>query len=174
VITIGLTVAGRARPKGSLKCLGGAPGRKHVMVEQVEGSKPWKLRMIAEIRREFGIEPIYRAAKGARVVVGWKTSRAKGGGIWTPYAGAVEVTAVFLFERLRGVGGEILPSHSTPWPIADDIGDTDKLCRNLGDALEQSGLIANDRNIVSWHAQKAWVTEEGGACATFTVREASQ
>lgn len=179
VITIGLTVAGRPRPKGSLKCLGGAGGRRHVMVEQVEGSKPWKLRMIAEIRREFGIQPVYRAAGGARVVVAWKSTRDKGGpGVWTPYAGAVEVTATFLFERTISVApktlGEVIPSHQTDYPTADDFGDLDKLQRNLGDALQQSGLISEDRNIVTWIARKRWADKGASACVTFNIGEAPE
>lgn len=179
MITIGLTVAGRPRPKGSLKCLGGAGGRRHVMVEQVEGSKPWKLRMIAEIRREFGIQPVVRAAAGKRVVVGWKSMRDKGGpGVWTPYAGAVEVTATFLFVRTLSVApkslGEVIPSHQTGFPIADDFGDLDKLMRNLGDALQQSGLIAEDRLIVTWITRKRWAEEGASAGVIFKLNSAEE
>jgi hypothetical protein len=142
-------VDGKPRPKGSMKCLG---GRSHNMVEQVEGSKPWKLHMIRTIRHTFGIEPV---RQGARVV-----GFLRGGSPWEPWAGAVDVQARFTFmpelSRDARKAGEVLPSHDTPWPIADDIGDTDKLCRNLGDALEQAGLIANDRNIVRWNAMKRW------------------
>ena len=142
-------VDGKPRPKGSLKCLG---GRSHNMVEAVESSKPWKLHMIRTIRHAYGIEPI---RDGARVV-GWL----RGGAAWQPWEGAVDVQVTFRFlpeySRAAGKVGEIKPSWDTPWPIADEVGDTDKLCRNLGDALEQSGLISNDRNIVKWAAVKRW------------------
>lgn len=142
-------VEGKPRPKGSLKCLG---GRTHNMVEAVEGSKPWKLHMIRTIRHTFGIEPV---RQGARVVA-WR----RGGSPWEPWAGAVDVQATFRFLPEYSADarkpGQLKPSYDTPWPIADEIGDTDKLCRNLGDALEQAGLIANDRNIVRWAALKRW------------------
>ncbi len=170
---ISLTVAGRPRPKGSLKCLGGAGGRRHVMVEQVEGSKPWKLEMIRAIRAEFGIVPVKRG----NVVVAWKSAREKGGpGLWTPYAGAVEVRALFRFERTlscaAGSIGQVIPSHDMPWPIADDFGDTDKLQRNLGDALQQSGLIAEDRLIIHWDAWKLWTAPEGRSSVHFVLSQA--
>ena len=140
-------VEGKPRPKGSLKCLG---GRSHNMVEAVESSKPWKLHMIRTIRHTFGIEPVKAGAK----VIGWK----RGGSPWQPHAGAVDVQAVFRFVPEVGVNGLVLPSHDSSWPTdADTFGDTDKLCRNLGDALEQAGLIANDRSIVRWAAVKRWV-----------------
>jgi hypothetical protein len=138
-------VAGKPRPKGSMKCLGGAPGKRHVMREEVEQSTPWKLHMIREIRAAFGIIP----EKRGNVIVGW--------GKWIPYTGAVSVSAVFSFWP--EVGWE---SHSGGWPDAADIGDLDKLCRNLGDALEQSGLLANDRSIVHWDAWKRWCPEGEG------------
>lgn len=128
-----------------MRCLGGAPGRRHVMREEVEQSTPWKLHVIREIRARFGIEPI----KNGNVVTGWRN--------WIPHDGPISVTVAFSFWP--EVGRE---SHSGYWPTATDIGDTDKLCRNLGDALEQSGLILNDRQIVHWDAWKRWCkTGEG-------------
>lgn len=138
---------GKPRPKGSLKCLGGGRGRPHNMIESVQGAVPWKLAMIRTIRHDFGISPI----KTGQRVIGWTRL----GEPWEPL-GAVFVRARFMFVPERGVGGEVLPSHAGAWPDADDIGDLDKLCRNLGDALEQSGLIRNDRAIVGWDALKLW------------------
>jgi Holliday junction resolvase RusA-like endonuclease len=146
-------VQGKPRPKGSMKCLG---GRSHNMVEAVESSKPWKLHMIRTIRTTFGIEPVRSGAK----VIGFT----RGGSPWEPAAGPIMVTATFTFEREMSRdarrAGESLPSHEGAYPLADDIGDLDKLCRNLGDALEQAGLISNDRNITSWAATKRWVLED--------------
>lgn len=147
-----LTIPGRPRPKGSMKCLG---GRSHHLVEEVEGSTPWKLHMIREIRKAFDIVPI----KSGNRILGWE----RGGEGWEPFAGAVTVTVHFLFGRKADWA-----SHRTLYPTADDFGDTDKLCRNLGDALEQSGLIKNDSQIVNWYAGKAW----GKPCAWFRMEEA--
>lgn len=38
--------------------------------------------------------------------------------------------------------------------------DLDKLQRAIGDALEQSGLLANDSRIVEWHPKKLWATDQ--------------
>lgn len=125
-------IAGRPRPKGSMACQG---GRQHRMVESVAGSRPWKLHMIRGIRERAGIVPI----KIGQRVTGFNPA---------PYAGPVWVTAVFGFEG--GPDG---------YPIvSNDHGDLDKLCRNLGDALEQSGLLLNDSQIVGWIASKVWAT----------------
>lgn len=131
-------VDGRPRPKGSLVCKG---GRSHNLVEAVAGSTPWKLHMIREIRKAFCLEPV---KDGNRV-----TGFLRGGEPWQPLEGAIEVQAIFRF----------MPEGEHSWPIDGESGDLDKLERNLGDALEQSGLIANDRNIVSWTARKRWCYE---------------
>lgn len=134
-------IAGRPRPKGSMACQG---GRHHRMVESVAGSHPWKLHMIKEIRARAGIVPI----KIGQRVTGYYPA---------PYAGPVEVWARFCFEG----GPEGYPI------VSNDHGDLDKLCRNLGDALEQSGLLANDSQIVGWDARKIW---GGQAGVTVEVR----
>lgn len=150
---LNLTIDGKPRPKGSMKCLGGAPGKRHVMREEVEQSTPWKLHMIREIRAHFHIVP----EKRGNLIVGWRN--------WTPYEGPIEVLVSYSFWP--EVGRE---SHSGDWPIASDMGDLDKLCRNLGDALEQSGLIANDRQIAHWDAWKRWCGEGEGPNVSFLVQ----
>jgi hypothetical protein len=148
VTTWEFDITGRPYPKGSLKCLGGKPGSKHTMVEQVEGSRPWKIRMIAEIRRQSGVQPV----KVGNRVIGWK----RNGADWAPIEAPLWVGAIFRFWPVQAKGGGLVPSSQTAFPVSGDFGDLDKLCRNLGDALEQSGLIANDRQIASWDSLKAW------------------
>ncbi|RLK47640.1 RusA family crossover junction endodeoxyribonuclease [Microbacterium telephonicum] len=46
-------------------------------------------------------------------------------------------------------------------PVAPTIGDLDKLARACGDALTTSGLIQDDRFIVSLHVDKEWAGEDG-------------
>lgn len=132
---------GKSRPKGSLKCMGAAGRGRHHMEEDNPESKPWKLKMIRDIRERFRIVPI----KKGHLVLGYAPA---------PHQGPVMVYATFAFLKLEQ------PSHDTPWPISADFGDVDKLCRNVGDALEQSGLIDNDRQIVRWHAAKVWGSVE--------------
>jgi hypothetical protein len=112
-------------------------GRQHHLVESVADSTKWKLIMIREIRAFYGIEPI----KNGQKVIGWQD--------WDPYAGPVEVQATFMFWPEKGVTED-------PYPTGRVYGDTDKLCRNLGDAMEQSGLIKDDNLIVRWDANKRW------------------
>jgi Holliday junction resolvase RusA-like endonuclease len=127
-------IPGKPRPKGSL-----APqvhrrgnGKMAVTLHDSPDSEAWKVTMIRWMSIVLPMQE--------------------------PYAGPVAVEAVFYFARTIGASGEVWPSHDTPYPVSDDIGDTDKLQRNLGDALEQSGLIANDRNIVKWiNPRKEWV-----------------
>lgn len=144
-------IAGKPIPKGSLKprITRRANGQMSVTLHDKPEADAWKLTMIRAIMDNCGIV----ALRGPdRKVIGYEPA---------PYPGPVAVRAVFYFAQRIGADGLVWPSHDTPWPMADDIGDTDKLQRNLGDALEQSGLIANDRNIVRWlDPEKQWA--DGG------------
>jgi hypothetical protein len=160
-------IVGRPYPKGSLKCLGAAGGKRgarHVLVEEVEGSKPWKLRMIAEVRKQAGIMPV----KSGNRIIGWTRSV---GGVplaWEPIDQPLRVYARFRFWPEMSKNGGAVPSSQGPYPSSDHFGDLDKLCRNLGDALEQSGLIRNDRLIIRWSAGKVWC--EAGEAPGVDVR----
>lgn len=58
----------------------------------------------------------------------------------------LEVTATFYMPRPK--------RPRFPKPAVHP--DTDKLCRDLGDSLEQSGVVANDSRITTWHASKKY------------------
>jgi hypothetical protein len=124
-LKLSLWVQGHPRTKGSLKCMGKRGKIKHLLVEDHPLSAPWRTRMNNAIVREV------RAAYPGR---------------WTPYAGPVLVDAVFYFER---IGPTALVS---PWPTINSgvnaNGDEDKLRRNVLDALEGSGLISDDCNVI--------------------------
>jgi Holliday junction resolvase RusA-like endonuclease len=152
-------IEGKPRPKGSLKpnVHRRRNGRMAVTLHDDPDSEAWKLKMIAGIREQCKITPVIVG----RVITGFDPA---------PYPGPVQVYAAFYFERRQSVNGGPLPTHATDWPMADDIGDTDKLQRNLGDALEQSGLIANDRNIIRWRNPiKLWA-DGIDECAGVSVR----
>lgn len=135
-------VPGRARTKGSLRpeLSRGKGGRMVVrLIESGEGAVPWKNRMIKTIREVKGIAPV----KAGNKVTGFDPE---------PYAGAVEIECLFRFER-----NESWPSHDTPHPTSIDIGDWDKLLRNLLDAFTQSGLIKDDSLVIgSAGTYKRW------------------
>lgn len=56
-------------------------------------------------------------------------------------------------------------------PVAPTVGDLDKLVRAIGDSLTQSGLIEDDRHIITIHAQKAWAGPAEGSGAVIRVTE---
>ena len=82
--------------------------------------------------------------------IGWDESR------------AVEVTATFKYQRPKshyGTGrnaGNLLQSAPKEKITAPD---TDKLVRACGDAIEQSGILRNDSQVVYWNAGKRYVYE---------------
>jgi hypothetical protein len=71
-----------------------------------------------------------------------------GRGVGWPVARAVDVQVVFLFERG--------PTHGAEEAIPGD--DLDKLARNVLDALQSAGAIANDRQVVGLVVGKAWIS----------------
>lgn len=56
-------------------------------------------------------------------------------------------------------------------PVAPTIGDTDKLVRAVGDALTNSGLIEDDRFIVTIFAEKKWAGANETPGAVIRVSE---
>ena len=137
---------GRPRTKGSLKPtharLGG--GRCKVgLREDGEYSVPWKNKMIAAIREQCAV---------------------------TAWPAPVEVHAFFRFEREglvrqnEGPSGELLL-----WPAGRQYGDEDKLRRNLLDALTQSGLLADDSQVVGGQTWKRFVRPGEDAGVEFVV-----
>jgi len=127
-----LFAPGRPRTKGSLR----HQGRGH-MVEQVAGSGLWR-RLIAEklaftLGQEQGQDGPVRK--------------------YLPYVGPVSARAVFWFAG-RVEGGD-------PYPVGRRYGDLDKLARNIGDAMTDAGVIADDSLIVGWELEKLWAYGDG-------------
>jgi Holliday junction resolvase RusA-like endonuclease len=157
-----LFVAGRPRTKGSLKPIHirGGKGRpcRVSLTEDHEQAAVWKRAMIQAI---------------GNMRVG-KLELAE------PYSGPVEVHAFWRFERELETGAkrrsdrQVWPSHDTEWPTAMDIGDEDKLRRNLLDALTQSGLLADDRLVVGGMNYKRWCLPEEKPGVEFVVRVAPE
>ena len=81
--------------------------------------------------------------------------------------GPVTVDAMFVLDPAAGHGSGGHDLASWPDPIGQCCGDTDKYARNLGDALEQSGLIVNDSQITAWHAMKVWTSDSTGPCGAY-------
>lgn len=80
-----------------------------------------------------------------------------------PILGPVAVSAVFYFDR-----NDYVVAADSLWPDHPHIGDLDKLCRNLLDALQVddtgegngAGIIADDRQVVKFAepTMKLWAS----------------
>jgi len=138
-LRLSLFVQGRPRTKGSMKCLGArTKGGKHVLVEDHATSKPWRLRMTNEIVREV---------QRAGLAPGWQS-----------YSGALHVIADFRYERL-GPSAQLLAYPTVNAGIYAN-GDIDKLLRNLLDAMQGSGLVTDDCQVVKLESSKRWAAED--------------
>jgi hypothetical protein len=150
-------VPGRSRTKGSLKPVHirmGAGRCKVSLTEDHAMATPWKKRMMAALQLE--------------------TRRREGSpGVWIgPHTDAVEIHCFFRFAREEAVGGGVWPSHETLWPTAPDIGDEDKLRRNVLDALTQAHVIADDALSIGGMNYKRWCREHEEPGVTIVVRKA--
>lgn len=125
-------VAGRPRTKGSLKNVA-SRGRKPILVEDHKHSAPWRKRIKSAI-----IGQVSAVTETDHI----------------PCKLPVTVSAEFYFERL-GPSAQLLP-----WPVLNSgenaSGDLDKLLRNLLDAMQDSGLIADDCLVVQVLTSKQW------------------
>ncbi len=78
--------------------------------------------------------------------------------------GPLTVRATFIFNRPAShfgskKGEKYLKDNAPYYKITAP--DLDKLCRSLGDALTQSGLISDDDRIVRWEAEKVYGDHPG-------------
>lgn len=122
-----LDIIGKPRPKGSLRFL----GKGRAAQEQVKGSVEWKDHCTKTIRLWMK-----RSAQ----------SQVQGLSLW-PWLEPVEVRLLFRFQARPGAREE---------PTERQIGDLDKLVRNVLDALTQGGLIGDDSQVVRLLAEKCY------------------
>lgn len=156
-------VPGRARTKGSLKPIHrkAGPGRCTVsLTEDHALSGPWKKAMMRALAAHVGESGGYVSPE--------------------PYTEAVEVDCFFRFHRELSAAGDgvqtymdgVWPSHRTLWPTAPDIGDEDKLRRNVLDALTQAHVITDDAMVVGGQTWKRWTQRDEWAGVLIVVRPA--
>lgn len=79
-----------------------------------------------------------------------------------PITGPVTVHVVFVFPRAKALKDKPAPPHTS-------APDTDKLCRAVGDALEQAGVLGNDSQITRWVAEKRRAAPDEQPGATIHV-----
>lgn len=143
------TVPGRPKPKGSLQPIVSA-GRYRGMREGVEGSSAWRTM-------------VKQAAQRSNPHLRLRSHQ--------PETGAVLLTVAFYFARPKSGQGLLLP-----WPTISDginaVGDTDKLIRNVGDALKDAGVIKDDSLIVGISSTKQWCPAGVAPGAEIVVQRA--
>jgi hypothetical protein len=131
---------GRPRTKGSLHvyCTKGKAHKVRV-VEETKDSSLWRAQM----------------AKAAQVAMMDEHGKLMN------WAGPAGLVAHFMFAPVAQMEagrptGQIVPEHRTPFPTAIDLGDLDKLVRNLGDALVDAHVLADDSLITNMAVKKTW------------------
>lgn len=125
---ITFTVPGLPQQQGSKTYLG-----RGISIDANKNLKPWRLDAITCARAAFKEQLV----------------------------GTIGVAAIFTYPRPRNHYGtgrnstQLKPSAPAYKTSAPDL---DKLCRALGDALTQSGIIRDDALIAYWTAQKVYGT----------------
>lgn len=148
-------VAGAARTKGSLRGeltpgVTSTGARRIRMVESVKGSSAWRAATVQAVMAALGG---VASPSGPRLPC-------------RPWSVAVEVGLCVWLPRPA-------TSRADSWPTSQRTGDVDKLQRNVGDALVDVGLLADDSLIVSWLAPtKLWAPSPLQAGALILVRPA--
>lgn len=151
-------VDGRPRTKGSLKATC-TRNRSHTIryQEETKDSSRWRREIALACQRH------QRAMWGKLL----------------GHEGAVEVRLVAYFDRQLSVAqgvaeGTIIPSHLGLFPTDIKLGDTDKLARNVGDALTDSGIIRDDSQVTDFMVAKRWSTPAHPAGVEVLVMEADR
>jgi Holliday junction resolvase RusA-like endonuclease len=78
------------------------------------------------------------------------------------YDGPVGVTMLFNFPRP-------VAARTRPWPHTKATGDLDKLYRNIGDAMQDAGVVTEDSRIVEARVRKTYAGPGEATGAIITV-----
>jgi Holliday junction resolvase RusA-like endonuclease len=128
-----LVVYGPPAPKGSMKCIG--RGGRHQLVDNSTRTKPWRERVAA----------------GAR--------RLTISGLSGPLGVEVTLTVDRPTSHYRVNGQLSAEGRRRPWPSRKSSGvggDVDKLARTVLDALEDSGVLLDDAQVVELIVRKTF------------------
>ena len=134
------TVLGKPAPQGSKRHVG-----RGILLEASKRCKPWR-------------QDVKYAALEA-LPDGWYAMMDK----------PILVSVTFIFARPKGhfrTNGELkpkAPSHCTA-----RVGDTDKLCRSILDALSNS-VFSDDSQVIALNAQKRYATRNEQPSAIVTI-----
>jgi Holliday junction resolvase RusA-like endonuclease len=102
-----------------------------------------------------------------RALIAWHVRQEMAAlGITEPLEGPLKLTATFTVRR---------PTSAPKARWAPDVKpDLDKLCRALGDAIGDSGLICQDAQFVTIEASKVYTHDGSVPGVTFTVAPAER
>jgi len=128
-------VHGKPRPKGSMRVVG--PHGRGGMKESNPAAAPWR-------------EAVKWAALHATTVSEYATGQA-----FTRLTGPVEVDVVFAFDKPASA-----PKRRRIWPITRSTYDTDKLLRNVFDALCDAAVLRDDSQVVKVTGTKTYCGDE--------------
>ncbi|HEY3545063.1 MAG TPA: RusA family crossover junction endodeoxyribonuclease [Propionicimonas sp.] len=125
------TMPGQPEQQGSKRSLG--PGRP--MLDDNKRLKPWRADAIAHLQQAMEAQGVEQ------------------------FVGPVRVSVTFVYGRPKGHYGTgrnatVVKDAAPSWKATAP--DADKLCRALGDALTQAGVVRDDALIVQWIAAKVW------------------
>jgi len=79
-------------------------------------------------------------------------------------SGPVAVHIFFAFTRPKSH-----PKTRVTWPTGRSLGDIDKLCRAILDAITSAGVIADDSQVIRLVAGKRWTTVLDGGPLTHVA-----
>lgn len=145
-----VTVYGSPKTKGSMKHVG-----KGRMVEQVEGSKPWRQAVIHAVINESPAGNCPPFDHGHRP-----------GEPCYPLHGPVAVEIVYSVPRptahyRTGRNAHLLRDNAPLFPATQTSGDADKIARNCCDALTDARAFVNDAQVADLRVRKVFLGDPG-------------
>lgn len=139
VVTLGGTPVG----KGSLKCVGRRGARNHVLIEDNPRTEAWRTEVCRAVRAAISVEDM-TAEKGEPVGVEITTTLPRPAGHYG-----------------TGRNASALRTAAPEFPTAHGTGDVDKLARLILDALQDSGIVEDDAQIVEILSRKVFLDGPG-------------
>ena len=95
----------------------------------------------------------YGMFESSKRVKPWREEVIKVASRLEPIAAPYDVKVFFFIAKPK--------KTDAPFPVAPTVGDLDKLIRSTFDGLTQSGIITDDRHIVTTEAAKNWAGTDG-------------
>lgn len=137
-------VAHRPCPKGSMRYAGRRPKGGAILVDQLEGTKPFAEAVVAAARKAVADHP-------------------RGETLPVMKPGRVMLNLSFVFPRPKSTP----KSHA---PVTRSTGDLDKLCRNVFDALTTAGVMQDDSQVTSLTTSKRYCDDSPDGYAYVSAR----